>query len=89
MGFDKWIKEINNQVGTLIGIGQSTTHIFLISDFVKDEKKKTEIEKRFYGIAINNRYTISESFEYIIGHFIVFSFSLSGKPLSLHTKMRS
>jgi len=45
MGFDKWIKEINNQVGTLIGIGQSTTHIFLISDFVKDEKKKTEIEK--------------------------------------------
>lgn len=28
MGFDKWIKEINNQVGTLIGIGNSTTHIF-------------------------------------------------------------
>lgn len=45
MGFDKWIREIDNQVGTLIGIGHSTTHVFLISDFVKDEKKKTEIEK--------------------------------------------
>ena len=45
VGFDKWIRGINNQVGTLIGIGHSTTHIYLISDFVKDEKKKTEIEK--------------------------------------------
>ena len=45
MGYDNWFKGINNQVGTLIGIGNSTTHIFLISDFVKDEKKKTEIEK--------------------------------------------
>ena len=45
MGYDKWFKGINNQVGSLIGIGNSTTHIYLISDFVKDEKKKTEIEK--------------------------------------------
>lgn len=45
IGYDKWFKGINNQVGSLIGIGNSTTHIYLISDFVKDEKKKTEIEK--------------------------------------------
>lgn len=45
IGFDKWIREINNQVGSLIGIGHSTTRVFLISDFVKDEKKKAEIEK--------------------------------------------
>ena len=45
IGFDKWIRGINNQAGSLIGIGNSTTLVCLISDFVKDEKKKAEIEE--------------------------------------------
>lgn len=44
VGFDKWIRGINNQVGSLIGIGYSTTHVYLISDFIQDPKKKAEIE---------------------------------------------
>lgn len=45
LGFREWSKSIDFQSGKLIGVGQNTTHLYLISDFVQDTKKKGDIEK--------------------------------------------
>ena len=43
-GYQNWNESIDYQKGKLIGIGQSTTRIYLISDFIQDAKKKSEIK---------------------------------------------
>ncbi len=41
---------------------------------------------QYYSVYNTDKYKF---LPHVVGYFIVFSFSLSGKLLSLHTKMRS